>query len=189
MAVNRKRVARIMREGNLLAVQLKRFVRTTEPNHTLDTYVNLARRMTLAVLVKKARCSICAARPSVKRLTDGSSGGSTAKKPHQTKRERPAGRRKSGRIQRTAEVNKKTGSQQFFLLHQTISHFLLLQDRRSHHNAAFTRSLALPICIISTLYITIHIYLFIGILIYKIYQQYGRPRWPDCSVLAAPKWN
>jgi putative transposase len=47
MLVNRKRVARIMREDNLLAVQPKHFVRTTDSNHALDIYVNLARRMTL----------------------------------------------------------------------------------------------------------------------------------------------
>ncbi|MGC2110835.1 MAG: IS3 family transposase [Candidatus Korobacteraceae bacterium] len=48
MMVNRKRVARIMREDNLLALQPKRFVRTTDSDHALDIYVNLARRMTLS---------------------------------------------------------------------------------------------------------------------------------------------
>ena len=47
MVVNRKRVARIMREDKLLAVQPKHFVRTTDSRHALDVYVNLARRMTL----------------------------------------------------------------------------------------------------------------------------------------------
>jgi len=47
MVVNRKRVARIMREDKLLAVRPKHFVRTTDSNHALDIYVNLARRMTL----------------------------------------------------------------------------------------------------------------------------------------------
>ncbi len=47
MVVNRKRVAAIMREDNLLAVQPKRFVRTTDSSHGLEIYVNLARRMTL----------------------------------------------------------------------------------------------------------------------------------------------
>ena len=47
MLVNRKRVARIMREDNLLAVQPKRFVTTTDSNHRLEIYLNLARRMTL----------------------------------------------------------------------------------------------------------------------------------------------
>ena len=47
MLVNHKRVARIMREDNLLAVQPKRFVTTTDSNHALEIYLNLARRMTL----------------------------------------------------------------------------------------------------------------------------------------------
>ena len=47
MAVNRKRVARIMREDNLLAVQPKRFVTTTDSKHALEVYLNLARRMHL----------------------------------------------------------------------------------------------------------------------------------------------
>ena len=36
-----------MRKDNLLAVQPKRFVRTTDSNHRLEIYLNLARRMTL----------------------------------------------------------------------------------------------------------------------------------------------
>jgi len=47
MLVNQKRVARIMREDDLLAVQPKRFVSTTDSNHRLEMYLNLARRMTL----------------------------------------------------------------------------------------------------------------------------------------------
>src|SRR5262250_2518633 len=47
MLANHKRVARIMREDNLLAVQPKRFVTTTDSNHALEIYLNLARRMTL----------------------------------------------------------------------------------------------------------------------------------------------
>jgi transposase InsO family protein len=45
MLVNRKRVARIMREDNLLAVQPRQFVVTTESEHELQVYLNLARRM------------------------------------------------------------------------------------------------------------------------------------------------
>jgi hypothetical protein len=45
-AVNRKRVARIL-EDNLLAVQPKRFVTTTDSKHSLEVYLNLARRMHL----------------------------------------------------------------------------------------------------------------------------------------------
>jgi putative transposase len=47
MLVNHKRVARIMREDNLLAVQPKQFVTTTDSNHSLEIYLNLARRMEL----------------------------------------------------------------------------------------------------------------------------------------------
>lgn len=47
MLVNHKRVGRMMREDNLLAVQPKRFVTTTDSNHALEIYLNLARRMTL----------------------------------------------------------------------------------------------------------------------------------------------
>ncbi|MBZ5511006.1 MAG: IS3 family transposase [Acidobacteriia bacterium] len=46
MPLNRKRVARIMREDNLLAVRRKQFVATTDSNHSLENYLNLARRMT-----------------------------------------------------------------------------------------------------------------------------------------------
>ena len=47
MVVNHKRVARIMREDNLLALQAKRYVVTTDSEHTLDIALNLARRMKL----------------------------------------------------------------------------------------------------------------------------------------------
>jgi len=47
MVVNRKRVARIMREDNLLAVQPRAFVVTTNSDHQLEVYLNLARRMKL----------------------------------------------------------------------------------------------------------------------------------------------
>jgi putative transposase len=47
MPVNHKRVARMMREDNLLAVQPKRFVVTTNSNHKLEVYLNLASRMKL----------------------------------------------------------------------------------------------------------------------------------------------
>ena len=46
MPLNHKRVARIMREDNLLAVRRKQFVATTDSNHALEIYLNLARRMT-----------------------------------------------------------------------------------------------------------------------------------------------
>jgi putative transposase len=47
MLVNHKRVARIMREDNLLALQPRQFVVTTDSNHPLEVYLNLARRMKL----------------------------------------------------------------------------------------------------------------------------------------------
>jgi len=47
MRVNHKRVQRLMREDNLLAVQPKVFVLTTDSDHELEVYLNLARRMKL----------------------------------------------------------------------------------------------------------------------------------------------
>jgi transposase InsO family protein len=47
LLVNHKRVARLMREDNLLAVQPRAFVVTTNSNHELQIHLNLARRMTL----------------------------------------------------------------------------------------------------------------------------------------------
>ena len=47
MQINHKRVARIMREDNLLGIQPKRFVVTTNSHHKLEVYLNLARRMKL----------------------------------------------------------------------------------------------------------------------------------------------
>ncbi len=42
MPVNHKRVVRIMRENNLLAIQPKRFVVTTNSSHKFEVYLNLA---------------------------------------------------------------------------------------------------------------------------------------------------
>jgi len=50
MLVNHKRVARIMREDNLLAMQPKQFVTTTDSSHNLEIYLNLARRMKLTAV-------------------------------------------------------------------------------------------------------------------------------------------
>jgi len=47
MLANHKRVARLMREDNLLAVQPKSFVVTTDSDHELEVYLNLASRMKL----------------------------------------------------------------------------------------------------------------------------------------------
>jgi putative transposase len=47
LPVNHKRVARMMREDNLLAVPRKMFVTTTDSHHELEIYLNLARHMKL----------------------------------------------------------------------------------------------------------------------------------------------
>ena len=47
MLVNHKRVARLMREDNLLASSRRAFVVTTDSDHELEVYLNLARRMKL----------------------------------------------------------------------------------------------------------------------------------------------
>ncbi len=50
MQINHKRVVRIMREDNLLGMQPKRFVVTTNSNHKLEVYLNLAGRMKLTAI-------------------------------------------------------------------------------------------------------------------------------------------
>ena len=50
LLVNHKRVARLMREDNLLAVQPRAFVATTDSQHDLEVYLNLASRLTLTGL-------------------------------------------------------------------------------------------------------------------------------------------
>ena len=45
--VNHKRVGRILREDNLLCIRRKKFVRTTDANHSFPIYPNLAEKMTL----------------------------------------------------------------------------------------------------------------------------------------------
>jgi transposase InsO family protein len=47
MQVNHKRVVQMMREDNLLGVQPKQFVVTTNSNHKLEVHLNLASRMKL----------------------------------------------------------------------------------------------------------------------------------------------
>jgi len=47
LRVNRKRVMRLMREDNLLAIQPRAFVSTTDSNHELEVALNLARHMRL----------------------------------------------------------------------------------------------------------------------------------------------
>lgn len=48
--VNRKRVLRIMREDNLLCLRGRSFVRTTDSNHKLSVYPNLAKELTVSGL-------------------------------------------------------------------------------------------------------------------------------------------
>ncbi|MGB6742553.1 MAG: IS3 family transposase [Terracidiphilus sp.] len=48
LVVNHKRVARLMREDNLLAIQPRAWVQTTDSSHELTVYLNLAARMHLA---------------------------------------------------------------------------------------------------------------------------------------------
>jgi putative transposase len=47
MSVNHKRVARIMREDNLLAMQPRAFMVTTDSDHDFEVYLNLASRIKL----------------------------------------------------------------------------------------------------------------------------------------------
>ena len=47
MQVNHKRILRMMRRDNLLALRRRRFVVTTDSNHRFEVYLNLARRMKL----------------------------------------------------------------------------------------------------------------------------------------------
>ena len=50
MAVNHKRVLRLMREDNLLAVEPKAFLATTQSDHELEVHLNLASRMKLSAI-------------------------------------------------------------------------------------------------------------------------------------------
>jgi putative transposase len=48
MPVNHKRVLRMMRKDNLLALRRRRFIVTTNSDHKFEVYLNLARRMKLS---------------------------------------------------------------------------------------------------------------------------------------------
>jgi len=50
MVINHKRVARLMREDNLLGVQPRAFIGTTRSDHPLEVYLNLACRLKLTGL-------------------------------------------------------------------------------------------------------------------------------------------
>jgi putative transposase len=47
MAVNHKRVGRIMRDDNLLAIRKRRYLLTTDSRHDQPVYLNIAARMTI----------------------------------------------------------------------------------------------------------------------------------------------
>jgi putative transposase len=50
MVINHKRVLRIMREDNLLAIRYRKYILTTESQHEQEVYVNLAARMTVTAI-------------------------------------------------------------------------------------------------------------------------------------------
>src|SRR5687768_8122250 len=50
LVVNHKRVARLMKEDNLIAIQPKAFVSTTDSKHELEVHLNLERRMKLTAI-------------------------------------------------------------------------------------------------------------------------------------------
>ena len=56
--VNPKRVYRLMREDNLLCVRKRKFVVTTDSNHTRKVYPNLAREMALTAINQLWRADI-----------------------------------------------------------------------------------------------------------------------------------
>jgi transposase InsO family protein len=50
MIINHKRVLRIMREDNLLAIRYRKYILTTDSQHEQEVYVNLAARMTVTAI-------------------------------------------------------------------------------------------------------------------------------------------
>jgi putative transposase len=63
--VNRKRVRRLMREDNLLCLRKRKFVVTTDSDHALRVYPNLARQMTLTGIDQLWRADITYVRLAV----------------------------------------------------------------------------------------------------------------------------
>jgi transposase InsO family protein len=63
--VNRKRVQRLMREDNLLCLRKRKFVVTTDSDHGLRVYPNLARSMTLTGIDQLWRADITYVRLAV----------------------------------------------------------------------------------------------------------------------------
>jgi putative transposase len=50
MIINHKRVLRLMREDNLLAIRYRKYILTTDSSHDWEVYVNLAARMKLTAI-------------------------------------------------------------------------------------------------------------------------------------------
>jgi putative transposase len=50
MVINHKRVSRIMREDNLLAIRYRKYILTTNSQHDSQVYLNLAARMTVTAV-------------------------------------------------------------------------------------------------------------------------------------------
>ncbi len=50
MVINHKRVLRIIREDNLLAIRYRKYILTTDSQHEQEVYVNLAARMTVSAI-------------------------------------------------------------------------------------------------------------------------------------------
>ena len=63
--MNRKRVQRLMREDNLLCLRKRKFVVTTDSDHPLRVYPNLARQMTLTGIDQLWRADITYVRLAV----------------------------------------------------------------------------------------------------------------------------
>ena len=61
LLVNHKRVARLMRLDNLLAIRPTAFVGTTDSNHDLEVHLNLAKRMQLSG-INRSRNPVCVKR-------------------------------------------------------------------------------------------------------------------------------
>jgi hypothetical protein len=77
LAVNHKRVLRLMREDNLLALQPRAFVVTTDSQHGCQVYLNLAARLQLTAInqlwvadinLHSARARVCLSGPDSGRL-------------------------------------------------------------------------------------------------------------------------
>ncbi len=77
MAVNHKRVLRLMGEDNRLGIEPKAFVVTTQSNYESEVCLNLARRMKLTAINQLLVADITYIRPG-----DGSPGSSRSNRAH-----------------------------------------------------------------------------------------------------------